>query len=212
MDITVLKEKYRKIFFGKRGLYIIRPERSSVHRVDKSGQRATDPISRNLNHGAPLYKIGLSGAKGSKQGLLGRFNNFCTLFPNGFKVHAVFFKKETDLFSSETKFKTYLEQNGLKYRQIVPESALSTNIGKSEWTGASLPQIKQILLDNHLKGPSNNMHAWFFDNNDATLMVGPDKGKKLSSIDQSKLKNKPLPSDDAKYIPPRMRSRMNLRS
>ena len=194
MDIDIFEEKFGKYFTNKRGLYVIRPgtniQASNIHSVLKAQKDKGKDFSKNLQLGYPLYKIGLAGLPGSKTGLLGRLKDYQTGYPNGFQVVCILIKTEETIRVSETKIFDFLETEKVMYRRV--GKATQSSSGRTEWTGATLTVFLKILYEHHKKSRSNQGFVWRFTKDDAILQNTAQAGKKLRSVDMSKIRHKPF--------------------
>lgn len=202
MDVDFLEEHYGEYFRNKRGVYVIRPgtnlQSSNTHSVLKRQKEKGGDVSANLKLGYPLYKIGIAGKPGSATGLLGRLKDYQTAYPNGFQIIAILIKSEETLETSEKNIFKFLEEEKVMYRRV--GKRIHPGTGRTEWTGASLTVFLAKLLEHHENSRSGQAYFWRFSKNDAVLQNTTKKGKLLSSIDMTRIRDKPLGKNkDAAY-------------
>ena len=202
---------FDKEFMDQPGLYIISVP-GQEHNVKARNLSLGVNFSTGLRTGKRLIKFGMA-----PRSLSTRISDYGTLFPNGFKIEAVFrtrsgrdmdtgtkkipalnkygdniIKKQSTntshTWKAELHLKAILEKEGAIYYR--PGRTPS----QTEWTGLRLDKLKQIMLDEHKKSKDHEGLVWFFDANDGTLQ-NQTVGEKLTVRLKTKgFSKKPLPT------------------
>ena len=194
-------EKFTDLGFDKEfqdqpGLYIVSVP-GNEHNVQARNLPLGANFSKNLRRGKRLVKFGMA-----PRSLSTRISDYGTMFPNGFKIEAIFrtrsgrdmdtgYKNVSTLnkygenitkklstntshtWKAELNLKAVLEKEGAIYYRNGRKTS------QTEWTGLRLDKLKQIMLDQHKKSRDHECLVWFFDANDGTLQ-NKSIGEKLS--------------------------------
>ena len=198
-------------FKDQPGLYIVSVP-GQEHNVQARNLSIGANFSNGLRPGKRLVKFGMA-----PRSLLSRISDYGTMFPNGFKIEAIFrtrngrdmdsgikkistvdrngkniTKKQstntTHTWKAELNLKAVLEKEGAIYYRP------GRNPSQTEWTGLRLDRLKEIMLDQHKKSKDRNSHVWFFDSSDATLQNGGSGEKLTARLLAKGLTKKPSPS------------------
>ncbi len=76
------------------------------------------------------------------------------------------------------------------YRRV--GKATHPSSGRTEWTGATLTNFLTKLYEHHKNSRSSQGFVWRFTKDDAVLQNTAQAGKKLSSVDMTKIRDKPF--------------------